>query len=151
MVNMEGPLLGRTTAKLASAARSFQDIVADRVGDGFHFKEPIIPCCQAPFLQELLYLLVAESFELSLLFEGKPIYGQFDEMPFFFNDAMRFENRDGHLVDAVFIVEQLAFILGQEAVGKLTQGGHSITFYQGLDEERLIDVAHPHLRPNKIA
>jgi hypothetical protein len=50
-----------------------------------------------------------------------------------------------HLLDAAFAVEELAFVLGEELMGELAERSHAVALHKGLDEQRLVDVAHPHL------
>jgi len=63
---------------------------------------------------------------------------------------MPLEHGDGHILDSVFIVEDLAFVLDQEVEGYLAQGGRAPGIDEGLDQERLIDMAHLHPLLNEV-
>ena len=57
---------------------------------------------------------------------------------------------DRHLLDRLHHLPDLRLLLGEELDRQFAQGGLPSGFDQRLDEERLIDVAHPHLLLNEL-
>ena len=51
---------------------------------------------------------------------------------------------DGHLLDGLHHLPDLRFFLGQELHRQLPERGLTARLHQRLNEQRLIDVAHPH-------
>ena len=55
------------------------------------------------------------------------------------------KNLQRHLLDPVLVIDQLAFVLGEEGISKLPDGCRTTSINESLDEQRLVDVTHAHL------
>ena len=60
-------------------------------------------------------------------------------------NAVLTEDLQRHLLDAVFVIDQLAFVLGKKGVCKLPNGCGTTSIDNSLYEQRLVDVTHAHL------
>jgi predicted GNAT family acetyltransferase len=60
------------------------------------------------------------------------------------------EHLERHGLDAFFVVAKVRFVLGNKVCSDLAETGLTACVKQGADEQRLVDVAHSHLRVDEL-
>jgi hypothetical protein len=140
------PLILGCPAQRARSTSFLENLVSDAVWNRFRIEHPVIPHGKPFLLNKLLQSFLAEHLNVGLVLEDELFDGKGYKIAVSWHDTMPLEDGDRHVFDPVFIVEDLALVLHKEVQGYLPQRSRPSGFDQGLDQKRLVDMAHSLIR-----
>jgi len=144
VVDLDPSLLARRSAEgtppVCRSEDSIPNVARDRIG----LKEPVVPGPEPPLLEEGSELLLADGHHFSPLLVSERFHRQRDQVTVPIDDTVSLENRQRHLLDPVLVVDDLALVTVKERHRHLAERRGAASIDQRSDEQRLIDMAHPH-------
>jgi hypothetical protein len=152
VIDLQRLLVFAFAAQLTTPACNVQDFVSDAQRHRVGFDQAVVPSRQTSTDEELSEAAVAAHLEIGSFFEGETtIDVQANNIGVTSYDAATAQHGQWHALDSILVEEQLALVGKHEADGDLSDGGCTADVEQRSDEERLIDVAHPHLVVDEVA
>lgn len=149
VINLEHGIVSSSTTELADTI-PLQNLEPQRLPDRLDVQSTLVPGAYTSLLQERCDPLLTGRTESCPLLEGEILNVERENPVLVAAHAMISEHLERHGPNAFFVITKVCFVFSHEVGSDLAKAGVTSCVEQGADEQRLVDVAHPHLRVDEL-